>query len=162
MLGHPRTIPQAVAFLKSRIPADTLHLIRGAEPFDPAEFHFSLGMWVRGELGLWKERSPLLRACDTTCAVSACGVILMALRDELVRTATPEEMARSRDVRRAYDAERARAELARMDGVAAKDGEITGERCPFCGKPCPSYRKTCKHCHGQVRGPAAHRGPAAT
>ena len=25
-------------------PCDTLHLIRGAESFDPAEFHFDLGM----------------------------------------------------------------------------------------------------------------------
>jgi hypothetical protein len=162
MLGHPRTIPQAVAFLKSKIPADTLHLIRGAEPFDPVEFHFSLGMWVRGELGLWNEGSPLLRACNTTCADSASGVILMALWEDLVRTATPEEMARSRGVRRSYDEERAREKQAHMDGVALKDAQITTERCPFCGKPCPSYRKTCKHCHRQVREPSSSGDPAAT
>jgi hypothetical protein len=154
ILGHPRTIPQAVAFLTRMIPADTLHLIRGAESFDPAEFHFDLGMWVRDELGLWNEGSRLLRACNTNCADSASGVILMALREDLVRTATPEEMARSREVRRAYDEERGRAKQTEMDAVAAQDAQITSERCRFCGKPCPGYRKTCKHCHRHVRSPS--------
>jgi hypothetical protein len=102
MRGQPRTIPKAVALLKRKIPADTLHLIRGAESFDPAEFHFDLSMWVRDELGLWNEGSRLLRACNTNCADNASGIILIALREDLVRMATPEEMARSREVRRAY------------------------------------------------------------
>ena len=126
-------------------------MIRGAESFDPVEFHFDLGMWVRDELGLWNEGSRLLRACNTTSADSASGVILMALREDLVRTAMPEEMTWSREVRRAYDEERGRAKQIEMDAVATKDAQITRERCPFCGKPCPSYRKTCKHCHRHFR-----------
>ena len=151
MQSQPRTIPQAVAFLKRKIPADTLHLIRGAETFDPAEFHFDLGMWIRDELGLWNQGSGLLRACNTNCADSASAVILVALREDLLRAATPAEMARSRDVRRAYDEERARAKQIEMDAVATKDAQITSQRCAFCGKPCPSYRKTCKHCQRAVR-----------
>jgi len=155
VLGHPRTIPQAVALLKSTIPANTLDLIRGAQPFDPAECHFGLGMWVRGELGLWNDKSRLLRACGTTCADVASAIILLALWEDLVRTADAVELARSREVRRAYDAERARERQARMDEVAEKDARITTARCPFCGKPCPTYRVTCKHCQAQVRERAA-------
>lgn len=61
----------------------------------------------------------------------------------------------------AFEAERARAEAewdadaerrkqAYLDATAAKDAAITDQRCPFCGKPCPSYRKTCKHCGKSV------------
>ena len=159
LFGHPRTIPQTVAYLKAKIPADTLHLIRGAEPFDPVDFHFSLAMWVRGQLGLWNQTSPLLRACNTTCADNASCVILTALWEDLVRTTTPEEMERSRKIWRAYDHQRARQKQAQMDAIAAKDAQITSERCPFCGKPCPSYRKTCKHCRKPVKAGGMISGP---
>jgi hypothetical protein len=36
--------------------------------------------------------------------------------------------------------------------AAAKDAAITDARCPHCGAPCPSYRKTCKACGLVVRG----------
>ncbi len=35
--------------------------------------------------------------------------------------------------------------------IAAEDAMITKHTCPFCGKPCPSYRSTCKHCGEAVR-----------
>lgn len=38
---------------------------------------------------------------------------------------------------------------------AEKDAAITSNRCPHCGAPCPSYRKTCKACGKAVGG-----GPA--
>lgn len=38
-------------------------------------------------------------------------------------------------------------ELARE---AAADALITSRRCPHCGQPCPSYRKTCKHCRQPI------------
>ncbi len=39
---------------------------------------------------------------------------------------------------------------ATLDKVAAKDAAITDLRCPFCQRPCPSYRITCKHCRKTV------------
>jgi hypothetical protein len=39
----------------------------------------------------------------------------------------------------------------RLQEVARKDALITDKRCPDCGAPCPSYRKTCKHCGRDVR-----------
>jgi hypothetical protein len=35
---------------------------------------------------------------------------------------------------------------------AEKDAAITSSRCPHCGAPCPSYRKTCKACGKAVGG----------
>jgi hypothetical protein len=53
--------------------------------------------------------------------------------------------------RATYEEARARERQVRLDIIAAKDSRITTHTCPFCGKPCPSYRVTCKHCGEQVR-----------
>jgi hypothetical protein len=37
-------------------------------------------------------------------------------------------------------------EVDRKRRLAEKDAELTDRRCPQCGAPCPSYRKTCKAC----------------
>lgn len=141
-----RTVPEAVEWLAANLPADTVHLIRGAKESDLISMHFGLGAWIRNELGLWHEPSELLRSCGTNHADSGSTVILKALREHLIRTAPADELARSREIRAAYDAERERNRQEQMDIEAAKDAAITDKRCPFCGKPCPSYRKTCKHC----------------
>lgn len=47
--------------------------------------------------------------------------------------------------------EQRRATESKMAVVAEKDAAITDRRCPYCGKPCPSYRITCKHCLKSVR-----------
>ena len=39
-------------------------------------------------------------------------------------------------------------DLAKM---AEADAKITDNKCPHCGQPCPSYRKTCKHCGKSVK-----------
>lgn len=50
----------------------------------------------------------------------------------------------------------AEAQERERDRLAAeKDAAITDNRCPHCGVPCPSYRKTCKACKKPVRGSAA-------
>jgi hypothetical protein len=36
--------------------------------------------------------------------------------------------------------------LAKRKAEAEKDATLTDRRCPSCGSPCPSYRKTCKVC----------------
>jgi len=38
------------------------------------------------------------------------------------------------------------AERAQKQRLAAMDAGITDRRCPQCGAPCPTYRKTCKAC----------------
>ena len=35
--------------------------------------------------------------------------------------------------------------------AAEKDAAFTDNRCPHCGAPCPTYRKTCKACGRSVR-----------
>jgi hypothetical protein len=46
----------------------------------------------------------------------------------------------------AEQAERDRVRQKRADRQAEADARITDRRCASCGKPCPSYRRTCKYC----------------
>lgn len=39
-----------------------------------------------------------------------------------------------------------RDRLERLNQQAKRDATITGNRCAACGKPMPTYRRTCKHC----------------
>ena len=50
-----------------------------------------------------------------------------------------------------YNDKLGRERQARLDAIATKDSLITTSICPFCEKPCPSYRVTCKHCGKEVR-----------
>jgi hypothetical protein len=149
---RPKSVREAVEWLAVHLPEDTLHLIRGATQSDLILMHFGLGAWIRNELGLWNEPSELLQDCGTNHADSASTIILNALWEHLVRSATADELSRSREIRAAYDAGRERKRQQQMDGEAAKDAAITEKRCPYCGKPCPSYRKTCKYCGKAVVG----------
>jgi hypothetical protein len=112
--------------------------------------HFGLGMWIRNEMGLHDPASALFQSCGAPDADSASGVILNVLWNHLVQTATPDELAESRQVRAAYDAECQRKKQEQMEIAAAKDAAITDRRCASCGKPCPSYRTTCKYCGAAV------------
>jgi hypothetical protein len=105
-------------------------------------------------MGLHDSESALLRSTGAREADGGSTVILNALWEHLVRTATPDELVKSRELRAAYDAERERKKQRRMEAEAAKDAAITDKRCRFCGKPCPRYRKTCKYCGKSV---AEHR-----
>jgi hypothetical protein len=61
----------------------------------------------------------------------------------LGRLLHPERIAAETAKRRA-EQERARQE--RLTRQAEADARITDRRCAFCGKPMPTYRRTCKHC----------------
>jgi len=69
-------------------------------------------------------------------------VILRAIRDHLVATATPEELARSKAAITGRKEEQANWRRRECE----KDAALTDRRCPECGLPCPTYRKTCKFC----------------
>jgi hypothetical protein len=148
MLRKPRTVAKAVEWLEQELPADTLDFIRGTPSKDElAGLHFSLGMYIRNEFGLWSRNSALLTDCgfaadNGLAADGASAVILEALRHKLIETATPEERARGQQ--RWERCQRERAVVA--DREAAKDALITSRRCLQCGRPCPRYRLTCKYC----------------
>jgi len=42
--------------------------------------------------------------------------------------------------------------------VVARGARLTRNKCPNCGKPCPTYRRTCRYCCANVR---ATRAPTA-
>ena len=52
-----------------------------------------------------------------------------------------------------YEARREQWYQERLDKQAADDAHITNLRCEYCGKPMPSYRRTCKH----FRKPSSNR-----
>jgi hypothetical protein len=58
-----------------------------------------------------------------------------------------------------WEAKYQRQRQARVDRMTATDATLTDRRCPSCGKPCPSYRKTCKHCQASL--PAKDEGRPA-
>ena len=123
-----------------------LELLRGMDDGELNGLHFSLGMSIRNELGLWSGNDELVAACGVSHPDDASGVILRALRDHLVETATPEQRRRA-----AVAAEERRAEAGAWNRLRAeKDAAITDRRCPRCGVPCPRYRRTCKHCGFEI------------
>lgn len=157
MSKRPTTIEAAVAEVLSWPWAtrDQTDLLRAMPENDLVPLlHFSLGLSIRNKLGLWGKNESLLKACNVSHADDASSVILMALRDYLIRTANPEDMQRSQGAYQRWKAEREERKQKRMDHIAETDARMTSRRCPFCGKPCPTYRATCKHCGETVgRGP---------
>jgi hypothetical protein len=84
----------------------------------------------------------------------AIGVLKVSVREDpqeirwraeigLKRLLHPEEIAAEAAQ---HHAEQERARQERLDRQAAADARITDQRCAACGKPLPSYRRTCKHC----------------
>jgi hypothetical protein len=59
----PKTIDEAVDKLLELIPKmDQLHL-KDTPENELIMYHFSLGMYIRNQFGLWKENKELLRSC---------------------------------------------------------------------------------------------------
>ncbi len=142
---NPETIAAAVAKVLTWEWAndrESVDLIRVLSDTELTELHFSLGMAMRNELGLWSAESPLLKASGVEHPDDASSVILIALRDHLQNTATAEDTERSRI---AYENWK-EAKERRSDEMAAKDANLTSRRCPRCRRPCPTYRRTCRYC----------------
>lgn len=74
--------------------------------------------------------------------------------------ANPSEFLGPRDLvdmwlsRKARGVEQPPERLAKLQREAESDSKHTSDRCPECGQPMPSYRKTCKRC-GRPRGAPA-------
>ncbi|MEZ5992095.1 MAG: zinc ribbon domain-containing protein [Planctomycetota bacterium] len=61
----------------------------------------------------------------------------------LQRLLHPEEIAAEAERRHA---EMEQAQKEALERQAERDARVTSHRCPNCGKPLPSYRRTCKYC----------------
>ena len=84
--GNPRTIGQAVERLQSTLPSDMLDSIAASKEDDLVMYHFSLGMHIRNEYGLWKGNLRLVISTGHLSALhpdSASGYIIHALWKEL-------------------------------------------------------------------------------
>jgi hypothetical protein len=100
-LAVPEAIAPAVALLDSLLPATTRDSLRTILPDNAMALHMSLGMWLRGEAGLWKggEVADSLQAHGLTHPDDMSHVILQAYGlylngrpidlDSLIRTRPP-------------------------------------------------------------------------
>ncbi len=81
--GWPKTIAGAVNVLLTKLSEGDLQTIRGLErPQDMTRFHFSLGLWIRNNFGLWQGNEALLTECCGDWFKEpdhASGVIMEAL-----------------------------------------------------------------------------------
>jgi hypothetical protein len=144
--GWPTTVADAVARLRKEMDEETLVLLRGTDSLHLVGFHYSLGLTIRSVFGLWKGNVKLQHDCDVDHPDEASAVILNALWEDLISTATPEQLERARKARVAYDG--CNGNVLRHH--AEHDALLTDRTCPECSKPCPRYRETCKHCNSFV------------
>lgn len=83
----PRTVDEAVDQLMAQMSPDDLTAIREMSVNDLISLHFSLGMTIRNQFGLWRGNDALLESCASVRGVpsgffhpdSASGVIIEAL-----------------------------------------------------------------------------------
>lgn len=79
---------------------------------------------------------------------------------ELYADAHPSEFRGPRDLMEMWQSRKARGmeqppeKLVKLQREAESDSKHTSDRCPECGQPMPSYRKTCKRCGRPRGGPA--------
>lgn len=59
----PSTFTAAVDRLMSTMTADDLTALRDTPKGSLIQYHFSLGMYIRNEFGLWQGNDELLRSC---------------------------------------------------------------------------------------------------
>jgi len=103
----------------------------------PSEYDHAAGFVIHGDL---QELACALLAAGCL-ANAADGVFFDEEAGAFVSGDRAIEIARGID----------KSERDRRYRLAAKDARITDQRCPSCGAPCPSYRKTCKVCGVEVR-----------
>ena len=87
---NPRTVDQAVERLLVELPEDKLAIIESTQRDDLVEFHFSLGMHIRNEFGLWSGNPRLLLSIGEREALHpdfASHFIIVALWEHLNSTA---------------------------------------------------------------------------
>lgn len=84
--AHPKTVEEAVTILLAKLPAEYLrHLAHASEDL-LAEYHMTLGMTIRNEMGLWGDNIELMQSFGYGIHEDdVSGVIIQALWDELQR-----------------------------------------------------------------------------
>jgi len=76
---HPQSVAEAVSALLAQIKPEDKEQIRRMEQKDLTDLHFSLGMYIRNNFGLWQGNRALLADCGNVHEDDASGVIIQAL-----------------------------------------------------------------------------------
>lgn len=79
----PKTVNQAVAKLIKELPDSEKQQIRTTAKQDLIEYHFSLGLYIRNNYGLWRGNRALMTDCHATEPDGASMVIIEALWQKL-------------------------------------------------------------------------------
>ena len=59
----PRTVAEAVNRLIQEMSEEDRETLKNTPEKDLIMYHFSLGMWIRNEFGLWQGNDELLKSC---------------------------------------------------------------------------------------------------
>ncbi len=86
---------------------------------------------------------------ELICALLAAGCLAIASGGLFFDEETGAFVSGDRSIEIAGRIKQSEKENKRR--LAERDSSITDQRCPSCGAPCPSYRKTCKACGADVR-----------
>ena len=62
-MKQPKTVKEAVDVLLEELSKEDLEMIKNKKKDDLGDFHFSLGMYIRNEFGLWGENEDLFYDC---------------------------------------------------------------------------------------------------
>ena len=86
----PKTVAQAVKWLKKELPLEDKVFIRDMQENDLIGLHISLGTHIRNEFGLWSGNNGLMESCRSVSGADelykddASGVIITELWMETV------------------------------------------------------------------------------
>ena len=93
---HPQSVAEAVSALLAQIKPEDKEQIRRMKQKDLMALHFTLGMYIRNNFGLWQGNRLLLADCGNVHQDDASGVIIEALWRTLQKQAEPALPAQRR------------------------------------------------------------------
>jgi hypothetical protein len=80
----PQSIQQAVDILLVVLTEKQLTDIAAMKEHELTNLHFSIGMWIRNQFGLWSANEALLKDTGAFDPDSASSVIIDALNEKLI------------------------------------------------------------------------------
>ena len=81
--SFPETVDAAVRLLRALVPEQEQIRIASLTRPELNDLHFGLGMWIRNNLGLWKDNHALVQACGAHDPDDASAVLIEAFWQHL-------------------------------------------------------------------------------
>lgn len=81
--SFPETVDAAVRLLRALVAEQGQIRIASLTRPELNDLHFGLGMWIRNNLGLWKDNLALVQACGAQSPGDASAVLIEAFWQHL-------------------------------------------------------------------------------